>query len=53
MPDEYAVVADEEANAGVIIYAKYHGVWCVNPSSTSFLIRILLENSGVSLPPFR
>lgn len=52
MAEEYAVVADEKANAGLIVYGKYNGVWCVNPWSTRFLIRILLENSGVSLPPF-
>lgn len=52
MAEEYAVVADEKANAGLIVYGKYNGVWRVNPWSTRFLIRILLENSGVSLPPF-
>lgn len=51
MAEEYAVVADEKANAGLIVYGKYNGVWRVNPWSTRFLIRILLENSGVSLPP--
>ena len=52
MAEEYAVVADEKANAGLIVYGKYSGVWRVNPWSTRFLIRVLLENSGVSLPPF-
>ena len=52
MAEEYAVVVDEKANAGLIVYGKYNGVWRVNPWSTRFLIRILLENSGVSLPPF-
>lgn len=50
MAEEYAVVADEKANAGLIVYGNYNGVWRVNPWSTRFLIRILLENSGVSLP---
>ena len=53
MAEEYAVVADEKANAGLIVYGKYNGVWRVNPWSTRFLIRILLENSGVSLPPLK
>ena len=52
MAEEYAVVYYEKANAGLIVYGKYGGVWRVNPWSTRFLIRILLENSGVSLPPF-
>lgn len=52
MAEEYAVVAEEKANAGLIVYGKYGGVWCANPWSTRFLIRTLLENSGVSLPPF-
>ena len=52
LAEEYAVIADEKANAGLIVYGKYGGVWRVNPWSTRFLIRILLENSGVSLPPF-
>jgi hypothetical protein len=52
MAEEYAVIADEKANAGLIVYGKYGGVWRVNPWSTRFLIRILLENCGVSLPPF-
>jgi len=53
MAEEYAVVADEKANAGLMVYGKYSGVWRPNPWSTRFLIRILLENCGVSLPPFR
>ena len=52
MAEEYAVIADEKSNAGLIVYGKYSGVWRVNPWSTRFLIRILLENSGVFLPPF-
>lgn len=52
MAEEYAVVVDEKANAGLIVYGKYNGVWRGNPWSTRFLIRILLENSGVSFPPF-
>lgn len=52
MAEEYAVIAEEKANAGLIVYGKYKGVWRLNPWSTRFLIRILLEKSGVSLPPF-
>jgi hypothetical protein len=52
MASEYAIVADPQANGGLIVYAKYHGEWSANPWSTRFLIRVLLENSGVSLPPF-
>ena len=50
MAEEYAVIVDEKANAGLIVYGKYNGVWRENPWSTRFLVRILLENSGVSLP---
>jgi hypothetical protein len=52
MASEYAIVADPKANGGLIVYAKYQGEWSANPWSTRFLIRVLLENSGVSLPPF-
>ena len=43
MAKEYAVVSDPEANAGIIVYAKYHNEWSANPWSTRFLIRDLLE----------
>lgn len=49
MADEYAVVAEKEANAGLMVYGKYNGVWRVNPWSTRFLIRVLLENSGIPI----
>ena len=49
MAEEYAVVSDEKANAGLIVYGKYNGVWRLNPWSTRFLIRILLENCGIPL----
>jgi hypothetical protein len=52
MASEYAIVAGPKANGGLIVYAKYQGEWSANPWSTRFLIRVLLENSGVSLPPF-
>lgn len=52
LADEYAIVADKRANAGLIVYGKYNGVWRANPWSTRFLIRVLLENSGVPLPSF-
>jgi len=47
MADEYAVVSEPEANGGIIVYAKYKGEWFVNPWSTRFLIRVLLQNMGV------
>ena len=52
MASEYAIVAEPKSNGGLIVYAKYNGEWSANPWSTRFLIRVLLENSGVSLPPF-
>lgn len=53
MAEEYVVVADEKANAGLLVYGKYNGTWRANPWSTRFLIRVLLENSGVPLPPLK
>ena len=43
MPSEYAVIKDEKANGGVIVYAKYNGEWKVNPWSTRFLVRTLID----------
>jgi hypothetical protein len=51
MASEYAIVADLQANGGLIVYAKYHNEWLANPFSTRFLIRVLLENIGICLPP--
>jgi hypothetical protein len=49
MADEYAIVADEKANAGLIIYGKYNGVWRPNPWSTRFLIKDLLEKLNIKI----
>ena len=49
MADEYAIVVDEKANAGIIVYGKYNDKWNANPWSTRFLIRLLLENMGVHI----
>lgn len=49
MASEYAVISDPQANGGLIVYAKYRGEWSANPWSTRFLIRVLLENSGIEL----
>ena len=48
MADEYAVIADEKANAGIIVYGKYGDVWRSNPWSTRFLIKVLLESRKIS-----
>lgn len=47
LAEEYAICADEKANAGLIVYGKYNGVWRVNPWSTRFLVRDLLEKIGI------
>lgn len=52
MADEYAIISEPEANGGLIVYGKYSGEWTANPWSTRYLIRVLLENAGVSLPSF-
>jgi len=52
MADEYAVVVKSEANAGLIVYGKFNGEWKANPWSVRFLIRVLLENSGICLSSF-
>jgi hypothetical protein len=49
LAEEYAVCADEKANAGLIVYGKYNGTWRVNPWSTRFLVRDLLEKIGISI----
>ena len=49
LAEEYAVCADEKANAGRIVYGKYNGTWRVNPWSTRFLVRDLLEKIGISI----
>lgn len=49
MAYEYAIVADEKANAGLIAYGKYNGVWRPNPWSTRFLIRELLEMLDIKI----
>ena len=43
-PEAYAIVEDEKANAGIIVYAKYKNEWLANPWSTRFLIKWLLDN---------
>ena len=50
LAEAYAVCADEQANAGLIVYGKYNGMWRVNPWSTRFLVRDLLEQIGIKLP---
>ncbi len=49
MADEYAVVAETNANAGVIIYGKYNGDWLANPWSTRFLVRELLGELNIKI----
>lgn len=49
MPDEYAIVYDDNANADIIIYAKYKDKWVVNPSSTRFLVRELLDMAKINI----
>jgi hypothetical protein len=44
MAEEYAVVIDTDASAGIIIYGRYNGEWIPNPYSTRWLVRALLEN---------
>ena len=44
MANEYVVVKDEKANGGIIVYAKHGNDWTVNPWSTRFLIRYLIDN---------
>lgn len=53
LAEQYAIVADELANGGIIVYAKYNGKWSPNPWSTRWLIRILLLNMGIYLPPIK
>lgn len=45
----FAVVAEPKANGGILVYAKYRDVWEVNPWSTRFLIRELLERAGIDV----
>lgn len=52
LASEYAIVQIAEANGGLMVYAKYSGTWVVNPWSTRWLIRELLENIGIILPKF-
>lgn len=53
LAEEYAIVADGNSYGGIIVYAKYHGRWSANPWSTRWIIRVLLLNIGVSLPPVK
>lgn len=50
---EYAVLADEHANAGLIVYAKFGDKWDPNPWSSRFLIRELLDQLNIKLPPIK
>lgn len=51
MFDEYAVVSNKGANAGILIYVKTdNGNWQVNTWSARFLVRVLLEDIGISIP---
>lgn len=51
MADEYAILAEPQANGGLIVYGKYNGEWIVNPWSCRFLVRELLERMDIRLPP--
>lgn len=48
---EYAVIPDEHANAGLIVYAKFGDKWEPNPWSSRFVIRELLDQLNIKLPP--
>lgn len=51
MADEYAIVENKDANAGLIVYGKYNNKWKANPWSTRFLVRELLSLIDIHLPP--
>ena len=53
--DEYAIEKREGANAGIVIYGKFHGEWKANPLNLRHLVNHLIEkldfveNEGVVL----
>ena len=49
LAEEYAICEDPLSNAGILIYAKYNGSWKANPWSVRFLVRYLLEQTGVKI----
>ncbi|MDQ5929089.1 MAG: hypothetical protein QG594_867 [Bacteroidota bacterium] len=51
MAQEYAIIAEPNANAGLMVYGKHlDGNWAANPWSVRFLIRELLEKIGIVMP---
>lgn len=53
--DEYAVVECVDANCGIMVFYRINrdDAWQVNPWSMRFLIRILLENIGITFTPIK
>lgn len=43
VPEEYAVIRNEEASCGLIVFTKYHGEWEANRGSHRWLIGHLLK----------
>jgi len=40
--EEYAIEQCEDASAGLVVWAKYHGEWMANPWSERPIIAVLL-----------
>jgi hypothetical protein len=50
--EEFAIQKRDEANCGLIVWAKYNGVWEANPwSDRAVIAKLLIElNYNVTLP---
>lgn len=43
IPEEYRIIKNEKASAGIVIEAKYYGKWSKNPWNNRVLIKHLLD----------
>lgn len=48
--EEYAIERDPDVDAGIIEWAKYHGVWSPNPWTSRPVIAKLLAENGIDIP---
>ena len=46
LPTAYRVIKDKEAACGIIVEAKYHGRWTVNPWNMRSLVKHLIDKTS-------
>lgn len=44
--EEYAIIKYDQAQSGIVVYAKYRGAWKANPWSMRPVVRELLKRAG-------